>query len=70
MSHVTRKPVLRVSDQVRLKPVCSAKEDSFSHEIAIIDTKDIILSRQRTTKVMRSLLCALVVRIWHKQVFS
>ena len=49
MSLVTRKPVFSVFDQVRLKPVYS--EVSYSHEIANIDTRDIILSRQRTTKV-------------------
>ena len=52
MSHVKRKPVLGVFDQVRLKSVCSAKEASLSHEIANIGTRDIILSRQRTTKVL------------------
>ena len=65
MSLVTRKPVFRVFDQVRLKQVSSVKEASKSHEIANIDTRDIILSRQRTTKVCR-LICAFVVRIWHK----
>ena len=47
-----RKPVFGVFDQVRLKPVCSAKEASQSHEIANVETKDIILSRQQTTKVL------------------
>ena len=28
MSHITRKPVFRVSDQVRLKPGCAASEAS------------------------------------------
>ena len=28
LSHVTRKPVFGVCDQVRHKPLCSAKEDS------------------------------------------
>ena len=28
MSHVTRKPVFDVCDQVRLKPACSADESS------------------------------------------
>ena len=33
MSLVTRKPVFRVFDQVRLKPTCSAAETSWSLEI-------------------------------------
>ena len=67
MSPVTRKPVFGVCDHVRLKPVCSATEASWSLEISDIETRDIILSRQRTTKV---LICTFVVRIWQKQVFS
>ena len=46
MSLVKRKPVFRVFDQVRLKAACSAKEASQSHEIATIETRDIILFRQ------------------------
>ena len=46
MSPVTRKPVFGVSDQVRLKPACSATEASWSLEISDIETRDIILSRQ------------------------
>ena len=49
---VMRKPVFGVCDQVRLKPACSAKEASWNHEIANIETRDIILSWQRTTKVL------------------
>ena len=33
MNHITRKPVFRVSDQVRLRPACSATETSYSLEI-------------------------------------
>ena len=40
LSLVTRKPVFGVFDQVRLKPVCSTKEASKSHEIANIETRD------------------------------
>ena len=47
MSPVVRKPVFGVSDQVRLKPGCAASEASL--EISDIETRDIILSRQRTT---------------------
>ena len=44
MSLVTRKPVAGVLDQVRLKPACKATEAVVS--------RGIILSRQRTTKVL------------------
>ena len=50
MSLVTRKPVFGIFDQVRLKPSCSALEMSESCEIANKETRDIILSRQWTTK--------------------
>ena len=50
MSHVTRKPVFRVFDKVRLNTACLSKETSLSLEIANVGTRDIILSRQRTTK--------------------
>ena len=46
MSLITRKSVFGVSDQVRLKPACSAKETSWSLEISAIASRDIILSRQ------------------------
>ena len=48
MSHVTRKPVFEVCDKVRHKLACSG----------------IILSRQRTTKVLMTVVC-----IWHKTGF-
>ena len=51
-----RKPVFGVSDQVRLKLACSATETSYRLEILDIETRDIILSRQRTTKVLIRLL--------------
>ena len=38
-----------VSDQVRLKPACSA---SMKLEILVTETRDITLSRQRTTKAL------------------
>ena len=59
-----RKPVFGVCDQVRLKPACSATETSHRLEISDIETRDIILSRQWTTKVLIR-LC-----IWLKQVLS
>ena len=46
MSHVTRKSVFGVCDQLRLKPVYSATETSYSLEIARKETRDIILSKQ------------------------
>ena len=48
-------------------------ETSYRLEILNIETRGIILSRQRKTKALirlRRLICAFVVRIWHKQVFS
>ena len=57
-------------DPVRLKPVCSASETSQSLEIFEIVSRDIMLSRQRTIKVLIRLICAFVVRIRHKPVFS
>ena len=51
-SHVTRKPVFRVCDQLRLKPACSATEISLGLEISTIASRGIILSRQQTTKAL------------------
>ena len=47
-----RKPAFGVSYQVRLKLVRSADETSRGLEISDVETRDIILSRQRTTKVL------------------
>ena len=52
MSLVTRKPVFGVCDLVRHKPACAATETSKSPEILDLESRDIILSRQRTTKVL------------------
>ena len=52
MSCVTRKPVFGVFDQVRLEPACAATEARLKLEILDKETRDIILSRQRTTKVL------------------
>ena len=49
LSLVTRKPDFGVFDQVRLKP---ATEANWRLEISDIETRDIILSRQRTTKAL------------------
>ena len=47
LSLVTRKPVFRVCDQVRHKPVCAATEARQRLEISDVETRGIILSRQR-----------------------
>ena len=70
LSHVTRNPVFGVCDQVRLKPAYSATETSQSLESLDIETRGIILSKQRTTKVLIRLRSTFVVRIGLKQVFS
>ena len=46
---------LRVCDQVRLKPACSATEARKSLEFSDKETRDIILSRQRITEVLTRL---------------
>ena len=48
MSLVTRKLVFGVFDEVRLKLACSVTEV----EISDIETRDILLSCQRTTMVL------------------
>ena len=71
-----RKPVFGVCDQGRLKLVCSATEARQRFGISDIGTRGTILSRQRTTKALirlrecAELICAFVVRIWHKTRFS
>ena len=47
----TRKPD-RVCDQLRLKPTCAADETNYGLEISAIASRDIILSRQRTTNTL------------------
>ena len=39
-----------VSDEARHKPACAATEASQSLEISAIESRDIILSKKRTTK--------------------
>ena len=46
---------LGVSDQARHKPACTATEASQSLEILAIESRDIILSKQQTTKAQISL---------------
>ena len=62
------KHVCGVCDQVRHKPACAATEARKRLEISDIETRGIILSRQRTTKALIRLrgcrlICAFVVRI-------
>ena len=52
MSHITTEAAFGVCDQLRLKPACSATETSLGLEISAIASRGIILSRQRTTKVV------------------
>ena len=52
MSLVTRKPVFGACDQSRLKLACSASEASQRLEILDVAIKGIILSKQRTTKLL------------------
>ena len=44
LSLVLRKPVFRVSDQVRHKPGCTATEDGWRLEISDLESKGIVLS--------------------------
>ena len=41
-----------VSDQAGHKPACAATEASYSLEISALESRDIILSKQRTTKAL------------------
>ena len=47
-----RKPVFRVSDEVRFQPACSATETSYKIEISLIASLDMILSDKCITKVL------------------
>ena len=49
MSLVTRKPVFGVFDQVRLKPLCSAKEASLRLEILDIETAPLFFAYGKST---------------------
>ena len=52
MSLVKRKPVFGVCNKDRLKPACATTDTSWTLEISDIETRGIILSRQRTRKVL------------------
>ena len=47
MSLVVRKPVFGVSDQVRHKPGCTAKEDGYGLKISDLESRGIVLSKYR-----------------------
>ena len=59
-----------IFDQVRVKPASSATGASYNLETLGIASVHIILSKQRTPKVLIRLRgCAFVVRIWYKTRF-
>ena len=43
-THYMRKPVFRVSDQVRHKPGCTAQEDGKTLEISDLESRGVVLS--------------------------
>ena len=47
-----RKPVFRVSEKARLKPVSSAIETSENSEKSLVASLDMILSKKRITKAL------------------
>ena len=47
-----RKPVFRVSDEVRFKPACSSTEISYKIEISLIASLDMILSDKQIKKAL------------------
>ena len=49
ISHITGKPVCGICDHVKLKPVCSATETSWSLEILDLASIGIMMSVQQTT---------------------
>ena len=53
-SLLTKKPVFRVCDQVRLKPACSAR-DKLVLKISRLPSTGIVLPRKRKTKVLNRL---------------
>ena len=52
MGLLVRKPLIRVSDKVRFKPACSAKETSQKIKISLIASLDMILSSEQKTKLL------------------
>ena len=74
MSFVARKPVFGICDKVRLKPACSATEtwswNSGYNKYGYYTIQAANNKGADQTARMRRLICAFVVRIWQKQVFS
>ena len=52
MSLAVTKPVFRVSEKTRLKPVSSATETSLKIEISLVTSLDIVLNKTRITKAL------------------
>ena len=52
MGRVERKPVFRVSDKVKFKPVCSAVETDKKIEISLVESLEMILSNKQITKAL------------------
>ena len=52
MGLVARKPVVGVSDKMRLKPVSTATETSLKIEISLVASLDMVLSQKRITKAL------------------
>ena len=55
MGHDVTKPVFRVSDKARLKPVSSVTETSKKIENSLVASLDMILSKKGITKALISL---------------
>ena len=55
MGLVVTKPVFRVSDKARLKPVSSATETSKNTGISLLASLDMVLSK---TQITKALTCA------------
>ena len=71
MSLVTQKGVFVNFRPGKTHTSLLSYRDSWSLEILDIEIRGIILSKQRITKaLMHRLICAFVVRMWQKQVFS
>ena len=77
MSLNATKPVFGVSDKARLKPACSATENSYKLEISPVASLDMILFKKRIIKALISLrkcaarlVCDFVVCKPRRQVFS
>ena len=52
MGRVARKPVVGVSDKMRLKPVSTATETSLKIKISLVASLDMVLSQKRLTKAL------------------